>query len=352
MEPMSIAIEPEPTVTTDGEGISVYWILAVLLRRRRLLLVAALVGAVVGLGVALVRPPSYTSSFSFLPQSTQDPNRAGLASIAGQFGISLGNLGGASAPPQLYADLIVTREVLGPIAQGSIDVTDQRSSVPLSTFLDIDKGPPALVLDNTVRALRKRVVSATVASRTTGMVTVSARTRDPKASFELAQRLLDGLNRFNLVTRQSQAHAERVFAESRYADARTSLRVAEDALQQFLQTNRQYQNSPPLTFQRERLQRDVMLQQQLVTTLAQQYEDARIREVRDTPVITVIERAVMPVRPDPRLRGLLTVLGALVGVTAAALVVLLAASKDAQSRDPARELLAREWAHARGRVRL
>ena len=51
---------------------------------------------------------------------------------------------------------------------------------------------------------------------------------------------------------------------------------------------------------RQRLQREVELQQQLVIGLAQQYEESRIREVRDTPVITVIEHPALPARADSR----------------------------------------------------
>src|SRR5207245_3853543 len=131
-------------------------------------------------------------------------------------------------------------------------------------------------------------------------------TRSAWVSLGIADRLLAGLNQFNLSARQSQAAAERRFVEGRLEEARASLRAAEDALQRFLQANRQIANSPQLTFQRDRLDRDVTLQQQLVTGLVQQYEDARIREVRDTPVITVIERPAIAVRPDP-LRRVMTV---------------------------------------------
>ena len=57
---------------------------------------------------------------------------------------------------------------------------------------------------------------------------------------------------------------------------------------------------PELNFQQERLQRQVQLQQQLYTTLSQSFEQAKIEEVRDTPVITVVEPPEAPVRPDPR----------------------------------------------------
>ncbi len=78
------------------------------------------------------------------------------------------------------------------------------------------------------------------------------------------------------------------------------MRAAEDTLEKFLQTNRQLENSPQLSFQRDRLQREAGRQQQMMLGLVQQYEDARIREVRDTPVITVIERPVLAASADSR----------------------------------------------------
>jgi uncharacterized protein involved in exopolysaccharide biosynthesis len=54
-------------------------------------------------------------------------------------------------------------------------------------------------------------------------------------------------------------------------------------MQAFLQANRQWANSPDLTFQHDRLERDIALRQQVYTTLVQSFEQARISEVRDTP---------------------------------------------------------------------
>lgn len=63
------------------------------------------------------------------------------------------------------------------------------------------------------------------------------------------------------------------------------------------------------------------MRQQVVSSLTESYEQARINEVRNTPVITVVEAAEAPVRPDPRnLRGrglLALVLGGMLGVSVA-----------------------------------
>lgn len=343
-----------PRPASRADGVSLYWLVRVALRARSSLILFCVIGLLVGVAVILVRKPQYTSSFAFLPQAGQDPSKAaGLASLAGQFGISLGALGGSAQPPQLYADLLTTREVLLPIVRDSFAVqAGPAGRMSLPDFLKVRESSEPLVVDKTLRVLRRDVISSLVATRTTGMVTVNVRTHSPVVSQRIAERLLEGLNRFNLETRQSQASEERRFTESRFEAARVSLREAENRLQLFLQQNRQYSNSPQLTFERDRLQSDVSLRQQVYQSLAQQYEDARIKEVRDTPVITVIEKPILPARPDPQLRvwilGISGIAGALLGLLTA-MFRASRAERVLMERDPDQDAVREEWARLRGR---
>jgi len=335
------------------EGVSPYWIAAVLLRERRFIAWVTGAGVLLAVAVLLIRRPTYSTSFTFLPQAPDDQSVAGLASLAGQFGISLGNAGKNEQSPQFYADLLTTRRLLGPIAMDSFAVgADSTVRVPLPVFLKIADGPAPLVEDNTLRVLRRDVVSTSVAVRTTGVVTVNVRTRSPYLSLAIAERLLTGLSEFNLRTRQSQAREERIFTESRLAEARVSLRAAEDDLQRFLLTNRQT-DFPALLFQRDRLQREVTLRQEIVSSLAQKYEENRIREVRDTPVVTIIEVPTLAARPDPRLRALILLLGTAISFGVGVLLVILGATWGRGGRvgpDPALALLRDEWRQMRGAV--
>lgn len=335
------------------DAVSVPWLLAVLMRGRRTIAALAILGFASALVVALMRPTYYTSSFSFIPQNGSDQARGGLASLAGQMGISVGALTGQGPSPQLYADLLQTHEILAVVAHDTVpDGTGQR--VPLPTLLRVNGANPAILLENTVRALRDRVITTSVAARTTGMVTVDVRTRSAGASFVVAQQLLDRLNAFNIATRKSQAGEERRFVEQQLADARGALRRAEDSLQGFLQGNRAV-GAPDLAFQRDRLQRAVSQQQQLVTGLEAQYEDARIREVRDTPVITVLEHPRIPVLPDPGGRAGLVLLGTFAALLIGVAVVVARAGWARQravsaSQEPY-EALSAEWRAMRERQR-
>lgn len=336
------------------QSISLLWLLAVLVRERRLIAALTAAGIVGGLAIGFLRPKTYTTTFSFLPQATQDPNRAALAGLAGQLGLPAGALGAAAQSSALYADLLVTRAVLIPIATDSFAAgPDSVRKAPLAELLHVDDGKPSVVVENTLRALREDVIGTSVTTRTS-MVTVEVRTESPYLSRTIGERLLEGLSHFNLVTRQSQAHAERVFTEGRLEATRASLRAAEDALQQFLQTNRQFQESPALAIQKDRLQRAVALQNQVATSLSQQLEENRIREVRDTPVMTIIETPALAARADARLWDLILLMGAVAGFCAGVLIVVV---RDAWTRertvgrDPAWALLSREWKRIRGVTR-
>ncbi|MCC7053582.1 MAG: hypothetical protein IT355_09955 [Gemmatimonadaceae bacterium] len=292
-----------------------------LLRSRRVLLVCALTGLVLGVAAARLRSPRYSVSASFTPQTSTDQGRgglAGLAGMAGSLGVSLGGLSGAALSPQFYAELLKTRDVLVPIVRDSFPGragAAGRRAIP--ELLDVGGETAALREERASQRMREKVLEVGVSAKT-GIVSVKVTTTSPELSLSLAQRLLEELNRYNLRTRQSQAGAERKFAEARLAEARISLREGEDQLQRFMQTNRSYQGAPDLVFQQSRLEREVATRQQLVVSLAQAHEESRLREVRDTPVITVVESARLPALPDSRF----TVIFGLVGLMLGSLLAL------------------------------
>jgi uncharacterized protein involved in exopolysaccharide biosynthesis len=275
--------------------------MALVLRHRRILAAAALVGLVAGLLIALLRPPSFTTTFSFVPQSDADGSRSGLANLAGQFGVTLSNVGQATSP-QLYVDLLATRELLAPIAMDTVP-SGEGVPTPVASLLRVREGDRNVRIDETVRRLKNDVIATQVAARTTGLVTVDVRTRSAGASLAIAKALVAGLTRFNVETRQSQATAERKFVEGRLSAAAADLDHREDSLRRFLDANRAMSNSPTLQFEQDRLRREITAQQGLTESLRQQFEEAKIREVRDTPVITLIEHPALAARPDSRGRA-------------------------------------------------
>jgi uncharacterized protein involved in exopolysaccharide biosynthesis len=242
----------------------------------------------------LLSPRVYTTESSFIPQSNSPTSN--FSGIAAQIGIAL-PLSEPGRSPEFYASLITSRQVLGAVVDTSFVLPGQ-GPITLVEYYEASGETPALRRDEAIESLESNL--GTTVDATSGVVELRATATDPALALMINQRVLDLVNQFNLHTRQSQAAMERRFTEGRLEEVRGELREAEDRQQRFLQRNRDYQNSPELLFQSERLQREVEFRQQLYTVLAESYERAKIDEVRDTPVITVVERPELPARPDRR----------------------------------------------------
>lgn len=304
-------------VARQEEEVSLFALATILLRNRWRIFRWMLAGGLLAVLLVLFSPPKYVASASFIPQGT-DISRSGLANLAGQFGLSLPT-GNQTLSPDFYARLLTSRTLLRGVARDTLSVPEiGRRGVPFDSLFGIDEGSPAQRDERAVRQLLK-MVSVSV-GKSTGIVELSVATKWPSASLGIATALLNGLDEFNQRTRQSQAAAERRFVESRLAVARSDLRAAEDRLQNFLQTNREFGRSPELIFERDRLQRDVSLQQQVFTSLTQSLEEVRIREVRDTPVITVVEPPSVQGFPQSQKRILHILFGLFLGAFVGALL--------------------------------
>lgn len=310
----------EPSVRTEITPLD---LLVVMRRRWRVVL-----GLPVALGVvtavwALLMRPTYTASTTFVPEAgagTKLPS--GLAGLAGEFGLSLG--ADASRSPRFYADVLKSRELLerALIAR----YLDPRSAAGDSTrLLDLLRVPGrngADSMSNGVRALSKRI--GTRVDIQTGVVRLSVDSRYPGLAAATANQMVAYLNEFNTHTRQSQARERRRFVEQRIAEAETELRSSEGELRGFYERNRTWQQSPQLMFEEGRLRRQLDIRQEVYLTLKREFETARIEEVNDTPVITVIDAAIPPQKRSSPQRATMVLLALLVGGVVGALWAIVA----------------------------
>jgi uncharacterized protein involved in exopolysaccharide biosynthesis len=291
----------------------------VVLRHRGPVAMLALLAAVATGVFTLTRPREYESRATFVPQVRQPAGAGSISGLAATLGLSMGS-GDPAQSPQFYVDLAASREILGRVADTRFTFpTDSGvvSATPVDLYAARERRR-AYRRDVAIEELRD-VVKTRVAA-TTGVVELTVTVTNPHLARQIANRVLDLINEFNLNRRQSQAAAERRFTEQRLAEVRSDLRAAENRLEAFQQGNRGF-DAPTLRLQETRLRRDLSLQQQLFLTLSQAYEQAKIDEVRDTPVVTVIETPETPVRPEPRGTVRKTVLaligGALLGMALA-----------------------------------
>lgn len=292
--------------------------MALLWRRRWWISAIGVVAAAIVATALLLSPRYYVASAAFVPQES-NATPTGLGALAAQFGISPSRA--MTTSPQFYADLLQAREVIRDVLLSEYVTSDRRFRGTLMAFLRVRGRTP----DETMTRGREKIASLmdVKTNRQTGVVSFEVVMKDPEVSRQVVNRILELVNDYNLQRRQSQGRAERTFAEQRLAEARAELAAAEESLSNFISRNRQFSEYSHLTSEASRLQRRVSTAQQLFTVLAQNYESAKLEEVRNTPVITVIERPEGFVEPKARGTIRKTIIAFLIGAFLTALFVVL-----------------------------
>lgn len=274
---------------------------------------------------------TYTVESSFIIQKRDQPPVAG---IAAQLGMDVNSVD-ASQSPAFYATLVKTPDVLDRLVDTTFTTLTDPQSRALSTIWKISDKSPDTRRRAVIEKLQK-VVSSSV-SQKLDLVVIRVATQDSELSRQLADAILRQVNWFNLQTRQSRAAAERQFDERLVQEVGSDLRQAEDEMQQFYQRNQQPHMSAALDMAKQRLSRRLEMLNERYVSVATAYDRARIDEVRDTPVITVIQRPRRPVTSDPRglpKTALLTfLLGLGVGSIAALVRQILASTRTSVDGD-------------------
>ncbi len=299
-----------------SDNMSLIAVASVLLRHPRLMVWIPLVFAALAILAARMRGLEYTSQSQFEPRSSET-GVSPFQGLASQFGVNLSSFTGGQSV-EFYAKVLESRELLHKAVQKEYVFSDralgeETGDTLRGTLLDLFNIQGETHESRLFAAVRNLDGRVSVRSDLrAGLVVVSTTAPWPELAAQINRTLLQLLNDFNLESRQSQAGAERSFVEERLEETKAAYDEAESELLRFHQVNRRYVDSPELVLEEQQLQRRVTHQQQLYTTLQQLYERARIDEVRNTPIMTVVEPPEVNIRRTGGL-VLFALLGLLLG---------------------------------------
>jgi uncharacterized protein involved in exopolysaccharide biosynthesis len=286
-----------PAGSDPADDVSLFDALNALLRFRATIITLTICVTAATIAFALLRPRTYTSQASFVPEATRAPTS--LSGLAAQFGVTVPSQQSTESS-QFYVDLLRSKSVLEAAVETPYSFVTEKGPVTKTLVQVYDPHETTAVLRREASVKRLNRSLGTSISSKTDVITVRVSAPDPQLAQQVNVRLLALLSNFNMSKRQSRAREERRFSEQRLQEAKAELRVAEDRLQVFLERNRSVTNAPSLAFQEDRLRSDLLVLRQLVTMLQQTAEQARMDAVRDTPVLTVVEPADVPSHHDSR----------------------------------------------------
>ncbi len=279
---------PVPNQPFDDESsIDFTELFAVIWRAKKKIFLFVVAATVLAIIISLILPKAYKSTATILPET----NASKLSALGGPFDIaSLAGVNVGEAPlTKLYPDIAKSEAVLKNIIYTQYKTDEMSSPENLIQLWEISGKTP---YEQYVTALKILGSALSIdVDRMTSVMTVSIETKDPELSADIVNNVVAGLNNFMLTKRKSSASEQRAWIAERLSEVKVSLDSSEDALTKFREQNRQVASSPQLQMQQERLMQAVQLNSTLYIELRKQYELAKIDEIKNIPIINVLDAA-------------------------------------------------------------
>src|SRR3990172_9858945 len=144
----------------------------------------------------------------------------------------------------------------------------------------------------------------------TNVVTIAIETPEPALSAAIVNNVTNELDAFIRTKQTTNAGEQRRWIEDRLEQVTKDLGRSEDVLKEFREKNRRVGDSPQLLLEQGRLLREGEINSTLYTELKKQFEIAKIEEIKNIPVINVMDdgRALSRKERPKRARIVLTTL--------------------------------------------
>ena len=262
------------------------------------------VGAIlVGLIVSLLIPKQYTAEATILPPEISDSNMSAMFANVG--GLAGDILGSGDGGVKVYPDIAASRTVLDSLLDAPYGVSTFRDELQKRYKFkeQID--------ENLISKLQDSVLSSTTTTKN-NIVTISITYYDPELAAAMANEILNQMELFFKFQYRSAATSQRTMIEQRLSDVEDSLRVSEEKLRGFRESNRTTMLSPNLQLLEGRLMREVEINNTLYIELTRQLEMVKISELQLKPVLNILDRAVPPIRKSkPSRKNIVLLFGAI-----------------------------------------
>ena len=300
------------------EETSLVGFVNILLKYRRMIAVFLLAFGSYGTVKFLEARPKYTTRVGINVNAGQ--NRPVVTGLASQLNVATGG-GGSAQAVALFSELLRSPPLLRRAAKGPYSAITAKGTVtgPLARFYGFE-GRPELYQGEMTEILTDNIRIS--GSPRTGNMWIFVDAPYPELSQQIADNLVRQLDDYSRKRRHAQAAAEREFVQERLAEARAELRAAEEQIVQFHLNNRDL-SSPTLNMNNARLQRDVVMKQQLYTSLLQSYDRARIEEARNLPAVTMLESPERPPKAERSSAASMPLLGAITGLLIAIVLAFI-----------------------------
>jgi uncharacterized protein involved in exopolysaccharide biosynthesis len=283
---------------TDEQPFRVLAIVNTLLRGRWIIVGVAGVVTAAAVVMTLLAKPVFTSTAKFLPSQS-----AAMSSRMGAIVEGSVNAGRSDDPStDYYVALVQSSSFLDGVVLRQFDVGEGEPRT-LVDYYKVPEGSESERVHRATELLGKSISVSAVKVQGNPMlprlITLECKAGSATLAADICSAILDEIVKHNTDVRGSKARQNREFVQTQLDTAKKELDSATEAFATFTARNRKIV-SPALEADKDRLERQVRVKEDVYNTLSRQLVLARIEEQETRPSIELVERPQPPlVRSAP-----------------------------------------------------
>lgn len=295
--------------------------------KKKMIILAGVIGLIVGLVTAFSIPKEYTATVILAPESSSKNSLGGAGALAAMAGINFNASTSEDISPDIYPNIIESTPFVMGVSK--MNVTNPKSNKEETLFDYVDNNLttpwwislvslPKKIFSNTKdlqdTTLEKDVklylsdkqvtILSTIRDRIdikvdnkTGVINLSFMMQNPEISAVVADSLTNYLQAYIISYRTQKARADLDFTEKLFKEAKVDYDKAQQKYAEYIDRN---QNVILASYRvnQERLQNEAALKYNVYNQVAQQLQVAKVKVQDQTPVYTVIEPSIIPLFPS------------------------------------------------------
>ncbi len=342
----------------NSDSIDVIEILKKLWSNKKMILKISSISLLIGIIVAIFSPVVYTAQTTFVPQTSESGSSVrGLGSLASLAGININDKMNSSSidkytSPFLYPKIVDSEEFSISLIDEEIyyDLNGNKTTIkdyvtsksgfnPLAfikrytiglfvsnndeiiTFPEINKEYNFISPDDYAAIKIFRSKFSIELDEKQGYIKVIAYDKNPLVSTQIVKLVTRNLQSSIISLRTSKIKEQLDYSEKQYKLKQNEFEILQNKLAEFKDSNK---NISTAVFMAElqKLESEFLLQQSILTNLASEFNNNKIKLNKDTPIFSVIDEVSVPNERSKPKRSFIALTFLIIGIITSSLYVL------------------------------
>lgn len=295
-----------------------------LLSQWKIIVLAGFIGAVLGLAYSFMKKPRYTATLTFALENEKSGNSGGILSLASQFGLDFGGSGGGIFEGSNLIELfksrtMVEQALMEPVFYKGDTISLAEMYIQNKKWRDSWKKEPKFaeiqfipgtnrkyftrthdsILGVIYTDLSKNYLAVAQKDKKVSIITMDVTSSNELFSLYLCENLALQVGRFYIATKSKKARVNMEILARQTDSIRAELNNSISGLA--TANDNTFNLNPALNIRRvpsAKRQVDVQANTAILTELVKQSELAKVTLRRETPLIQVLDKPILPLKLD------------------------------------------------------